>query len=147
MDITSVRNVTQFSQKPIRVETCNARSQLPNIQCELIGWMFQCYVPYLETPSLLLFQIWYLANLIFRSLFPSTQGTVTRFNPYGFLVFHISEVVKRAPTLLVTSCACNRIGVASTPDIITLLSVSFAVGGWESKVDGCGIQSAEGLSL
>ena len=24
-------------QKPIRVETCNARSQLPNIQCELIG--------------------------------------------------------------------------------------------------------------
>ena len=29
-------------QKPIRVETCNARSQLPNIQCELIGGMFQC---------------------------------------------------------------------------------------------------------
>ena len=24
-------------QKPIRVETCNERSQLPNIQCELIG--------------------------------------------------------------------------------------------------------------
>ena len=24
-------------QKPIRVETCNARSQLPNIQCEPIG--------------------------------------------------------------------------------------------------------------
>ena len=29
-------------QKPIRVETSNARSHLPNIQCELIGWMFQC---------------------------------------------------------------------------------------------------------
>ena len=27
----------QSYQKPIRVETCNARSQLPNIQCELIG--------------------------------------------------------------------------------------------------------------
>ena len=26
-----------YNQKPIRVETCNARSQLPNIQCELIG--------------------------------------------------------------------------------------------------------------
>ena len=37
-------------------------------------------------PALLLFQIWYLANWIFRSLFPSTQGAVTRFNPYGFLV-------------------------------------------------------------
>ena len=24
-------------QKPIRVETCNARPKLPNIQCELIG--------------------------------------------------------------------------------------------------------------
>ena len=30
------------NQKPIRVETCNARSQLPNIQCQLIGRMFQC---------------------------------------------------------------------------------------------------------
>ena len=37
-------------------------------------------------PLLLLFQIWYLANWIFRSLFPSTQGAVTRFNPYGFLI-------------------------------------------------------------
>ena len=27
----------RYNQKPIRVETCNARSQLPNIQCELIG--------------------------------------------------------------------------------------------------------------
>ena len=27
----------QQNQKPIRVETCNARSQLPNIQWELIG--------------------------------------------------------------------------------------------------------------
>ena len=38
-----------------------------------------------RNPLLLLFQIWYLANWIFRSLFPSTQGAVTRFNPYGFL--------------------------------------------------------------
>ena len=37
-------------------------------------------------PSLLLFQIWYLANRIFRSLFPSTQVAFTRFNPYGFLI-------------------------------------------------------------
>ena len=28
---------TDTYQKPIRDETCNARSQLPNIQCELIG--------------------------------------------------------------------------------------------------------------
>ena len=36
--------------------------------------------------SLLLFQIWYLASRIFRSLFPNTQGAVTRFNPYEFLL-------------------------------------------------------------
>ena len=29
--------IIKLKQKPIRVETCNARSQLPNIQCELIG--------------------------------------------------------------------------------------------------------------
>ena len=40
--------------------------------------------------SLLLFQIWYLANQIFRSLFPNTQGAVTRFNPYEFLVAPIA---------------------------------------------------------
>ena len=34
----SLRKVPfELNQKPIRVETCNARSQLPNIQCELIG--------------------------------------------------------------------------------------------------------------
>ena len=27
----------KLKQKLIRIETCNARSQLPNIQCELIG--------------------------------------------------------------------------------------------------------------
>ena len=46
--------------------------------------------------SVLLFQIWYLVNWIFRSLFPNTQGAVTRFNPYEFLVmlivFLISEL-------------------------------------------------------
>ena len=27
----------KYNQKPIRVERCNTRSQLPNIKCELIG--------------------------------------------------------------------------------------------------------------
>ena len=48
-------------------------------------------------PLLLFFQIWYFANGIFRSLFPSTQGTVTCFNPYGFLSLpnYISEDLER----------------------------------------------------
>ena len=39
VEIISLKRVSaiHFNQKPIRVETCNARSQLPNIQCELIG--------------------------------------------------------------------------------------------------------------
>ena len=56
-------------------------------------WWF-CVTVFLRTDwlnvSLLLFQIWYLANWIFRSCFPSTQGAVTRFNPYGFLVLCIA---------------------------------------------------------
>ena len=64
--------------------------QLPNIQCEYSVRTDWLNVSVLSTifgnPSLLLFQIWYLANGIFRSLFPSTQGAVTRFNPYGFLL-------------------------------------------------------------
>ena len=51
-------------------------------------WWY-CVTVFLRTDwlnaSLLLFQIWYLVNWILRSLFPSTQGAVTRFNPYGFL--------------------------------------------------------------
>ena len=42
--------------------------------------------------SLLLFQIWYLASRIFRSLFPNTQGAVTRFNPYEFLMYPIAGI-------------------------------------------------------
>ena len=38
--------LSTWEKKPIRVETCNARSQLPNIQCQLISWMFQCYSKY-----------------------------------------------------------------------------------------------------
>ena len=32
----ATKRCNNYYQKPIRVETCNARSQLPNIQCELI---------------------------------------------------------------------------------------------------------------
>ena len=52
-------------------------------------WWY-CVTVFLRTDwlnvSLLLFQIWYLANWIFRSLFPNTQGAVTRFNSYEFLI-------------------------------------------------------------
>ena len=52
-------------------------------------WWY-CVTVFLRTDwlhvSLLLFQIWYLANWIFGSLFPNTQGAVTRFNPYEFLI-------------------------------------------------------------
>ena len=51
-------------------------------------WWY-CITVFLRTDwlnvSLLLFQIWYLANWIFRSVFPKTQGAVTHFNPYEFL--------------------------------------------------------------
>ena len=46
----------------------------------LANWLVECF-------SLVIPNLWYLANWIFRSLFPSTQGAVTRFNPYGFLVW------------------------------------------------------------
>ena len=52
-------------------------------------WWY-CVMVFLRTDwlnvSLLLFQIWYLASRIFRSLFPNTQGAITRFNPYEFLI-------------------------------------------------------------
>ena len=53
------------------------------------NWLVECFSAkyHIWKPlSLLLFQIWYLANWILRSLFPSTQEAVTRFNSYGFLV-------------------------------------------------------------
>ena len=60
-------------------------------------WWY-CVTVFLRTDwlnvSLLLFQIWYLANWIFRSLFPNTQGAVTRFNPYEFLDSHAFQWLK-----------------------------------------------------
>ena len=61
-------------------------------------WWY-CVTVFLRTDwlnvSLLLFQIWYLASRIFRSLFPNTQGAVTRFNPYEFLVRLSKTLLKR----------------------------------------------------
>ena len=37
LQAVSFSTTSQYKQEPIRDETCNARSQLPNIQCELIG--------------------------------------------------------------------------------------------------------------
>ena len=69
-------------------------------------WWY-CVTVFLQTDwlnvSLLLFQIWYLANWIFRSLFPNTQGGVTRFNPYEFLIKLILN-----PTHLVL-CEWNKL--------------------------------------
>ena len=53
--------------------------------------------------SLLLFQIWYLANWIFRSLFPNTQRGITHFNPDEFLIKPILT-----PTHLVM-CEWNKL--------------------------------------
>ena len=62
-------------------------------------------------PALLLFQIWYLANRIFRSLFPSTKGAVTRFNPYGFLQ-HVSACLSPWRTYLMHVRGSMNVGRA-----------------------------------
>ena len=70
-------------------------------------WWY-CVTVFLRTDwlnvSFLLFQIWYLANWIFGSLFPNKQGAVTRFNPYEFLLVLLLK--------LIISTGPNKEGVA-----------------------------------
>ena len=65
--------------------------------------------------SLLLFQIWYLANWIFRSLFPTTQGAVTRFNPYEFLIVVTLMSSDVATTFWYQPYFCGRLSVRFLP--------------------------------
>ena len=83
-------------------------------------WWY-CVTVFLRTDwlnvSRLLFQIWYLANWIFRSLFPNTQGAVTRFNPYlayGWRAGNLNWPIRiqRAGKILVSWCQVNKSGRA-----------------------------------
>ena len=66
----------KYKQKPIRVETASEYSVRTDwLNVSVLSTIF-------ANPSLLLFQIWYLANWIFRSLFPRTRGAVTRLKLY-----------------------------------------------------------------
>ena len=80
-------------------------------------WWY-CVTVFLRTDwlnvSLLLFQIWYLANWIFRSLFPNTQGAVTRFNPYEFLVtpdYLDCNFLQRSDMHVWNTSFCNNLNI------------------------------------
>ena len=97
-------------QKPIRVETCNARSQLPNIQCELIGWMFQCKVPYLETPCSCFSKYGTLQIEYSEACFPAHKGPLHVSTLMGFWSYCIVLYCKCCTDMqgeIILSCAIS----------------------------------------